>query len=461
MNKALHRLWQPTLTRRVILTLLLTAGLAWLVLLTYYYQRETSPQSVDAYQRERTQALAAALAKIEQPEQALVAAAFAADLLNSRHRQAGRPHPVLLQLEDSQGRRLYRSAEAGATGGAVLAGEPGRFVDLSLNGVLYHVLRIDSGRWRLLIGEVRADDSWLLGRLSSDLAMSVLISFPFVLLPTWFAVARGLSPLRKLSRSIGARGPDDLGPLGFVARYAELAPVADALDRLLAQLRSKIAREHGFVQDAAHELRTPMAVISAQAHVLACADGADERRLAAQQLEQAVARASRLIQQLLEMARIDAAGPAKPSLIDVAQLLRQELAEAAPLAISRDIDLSLEAPDSLLHELEETALRSVLQNLLGNALRYVQPGGQVVVELAAQQGRLSLSVADDGPGIAEAEQGLVFERFYRVAGSEVAGSGLGLAIVTQAVARLHGKLRLDAGLGGRGCRFLVELPGKD
>jgi signal transduction histidine kinase len=331
-------------------------------------------------------------------------------------------------------------------------------VEQQLNGANYHVLRIDGARWRLSLGETRSGDSWLLARLSQDLALSVLISFPFVLLPTWLAVARGLRPLRQLSRSIAKRGPDDLAPLGVAPSYAELMPVTEALDRLFAQLRSKIAREHAFVQDAAHELRTPLAVITFQAHVLARASGVGERQLAAQQMEQAVARASRLIAQLLELARIDAASPALWTRLDVAALLRQELALAAPMAMAADIELALEAPDRLPFELEESAFRSVLQNLLGNALRYVQAGGQVLIELSQQQDRLCLSVADDGPGIAAADRALVFERFYRVSGNEQSGSGLGLAIVAQAVARMRGTLRLEAGIGGRGCRFLVELP---
>ena len=456
MNKRMHDLWRPTLTRRVILTLLVTAGVAWAVLLAYYYQRETGQPAVQAIQQDRARALAAALAKIESPEQAQIAAAFAADLLNSRSQQLGQPHPILLQLEDLEGRRIYPpDAQADRPS---LSGLPGGWVEMQINGGVYQVLRVDSAQWRLLIGEVRSDSTWLLGQLSQDLALSVLISFPFVLLPVWFAVARGLRPLRQLSAHIAARGPDDLAPLGLAAQYAELTPVIEAMDRLIAQLRDKMAREHAFVQDAAHELRTPLALISFQAHVLGHASAAPERKEAAAQMEQALARASRLIEQLLELARIDAAGPLRGGQVDVAALLRQVLAESAPQAMARDIELALEAPDALLCELEESALRAVVQNLLGNALRYVQVGGQVVLELSSQQGRLHLTVADDGPGIAEAQRALVFQRFYRVAGTEASGSGLGLAIVAQAVARLRGRLHLETGLGGRGCRFCIDLP---
>jgi two-component system sensor histidine kinase QseC len=126
--------------------------------------------------------------------------------------------------------------------------------------------------------------------------------------------------------------------------------------------------------------------------------------------------------------------------------------------MERDIELSLEAPDELIYSLGRHAFLSIVQNLLVNAVRYGHDGGKVAVELSVNERALILSVADDGPGIAEAERNLVFERFYRVAGTDVSGSGLGLAIVAQAVARLRGTVRLASGLDGRGSCFTVELP---
>lgn len=451
-------LMRPTLTRRVLLTLLATAALAWVVLLAYYFVRETHPQTTDATLRLRARGMAEALAKIDDADRAQAAASFLADLLNGSLKRPSLAAPVVVVLLDGKGQALFRHP---AGGGTVLAGELDRIDDLRLDGADYRALRTPAGPWQLVVAEPRSDGSGLLGKLGSDLALSVLISFPFVLLPTWFAVSRGLQPLRQLSQTIAAKGPDDLAPLGLPARYEELRPVIQALDRLLAQLRGKISREHAFVEDAAHELRTPIAVMAFQAHVLARADSDAERQLAAQQMDQVIQRASRLIEQLLTLARIDAAAPARTASVDVAQLLRQTLAEATPQALAREVDLSLEAPDSLTQWLDEAALQSVVQNLLGNALRYVQHGGQVVVALAPTATGMSLSVSDDGPGIAPQDRALVFERFYRVAGTQAAGSGLGLAIVAQAVARMRGTLSLSTGLHGRGCCFRVDLPRQD
>lgn len=448
-------LLRPTLARRLVLTLLMAFGVIWIVLIAFYYWQETGQANIERDQRVRGDIVTAALAKADNAEQARAAIALYSELFNHGLRHAGAPGYFLMQLEDRQGRRLFMSPEGGATS---LRGIAGKVSDQLVNGQRYRVYRGETAKWTVLIGEPGLDGGWLLARLGSNLGMSMLISFPLVLLPVWFAVSRGLRPLRRLSDTIAARGPDDLSPLGCDAGYAELKPVAAALDHLLARLRSKIAREHAFVEDAAHELRTPMAVISAQVHVLEKADGPDERRVAGQHLEHAVARASHLVQQLLDLARIDSGATSSgAAAVDVAQLVRHEMAVAAPDAMASDIELSLEAPDALPYRLESHAFQSIVQNLLGNALRYVEHGGQVAVSLAAQDGVLVLAVADNGPGIAEHEQALVFERFYRVAGNDRSGSGLGLAIVAQAVKRLHGTVRLTAGIDGRGCTFIVEL----
>jgi two-component system sensor histidine kinase QseC len=240
--------------------------------------------------------------------------------------------------------------------------------------------------------------------------------------------------------------------------HAELTPLTSSIDRLLAQLRSKMETERGFVQDAAHELRTPLAVISAQAHVLATAPAGEQRAGAERDMDRAIGRASRLIRQLLALAQADSAPAAAATATDVAQLVRQELASLAPAAMRAGVDLSLESPDTLVHHVDVHALQSILQNLVSNAVEYVGSGGQVLVDLRARAGALALTVSDDGPGIAPEDHAHIFERFRRGAGQQAVGSGLGLAIVRQAAARMNGVVRLTPGLGGKGCGFVVNLP---
>ena len=137
---------------------------------------------------------------------------------------------------------------------------------------------------------------------------------------------------------------------------------------------------------------------------------------------------------------------------------QQELALLAPRALAQGLDLGLDAPDALVHPVEPAALRSILHNLVGNAIAYVPRGGSVTVSLARVDGALRLRVTDDGPGIDVALREAVFDRFVRGAGHDVAGSGLGLAIVRQAARRAGGDVVLRDGPGGRGCEFDIRLP---
>lgn len=463
------QLRRPTLVRRVILTLLAASVLVWLVLMAFYYWQESNANTADARQRQRGEAVLMVLSQIKDPAQAQQAIALYTALFNSVYQRAGLAERFLVQLTDHQGHLLFGSAlgdetqigdltqiNAGTAVSGVLVN--GKAVSNTINGERYQLFRGETPHWVLVLGEPAAPPGLLLARISSNLTVSVLIAFPLFLLPVWFAVTRGLRPLRRLSKAIAARGPNDLTPLAPDATYAELIPLTDALDRLFSQLRAKVAREQSFVQDAAHELRTPIAVIAAQTHAMLLAEDGKTRGDAATHLDAAIARMSHLIEQLLCLARIDSSSMPSVTMLDVAELLRGELANAAPQALARQIELSLEAPDQLTHRLDTQALQSIVQNLLSNALRYTQNGGEIALELSEHQDQLRLSVADNGPGISQAEQALVFERFYRVTGTDVAGSGLGLAIVTAAAARLRGSVRLEPGLHGRGCCFIVEIP---
>ncbi len=359
-----------------------------------------------------------------------------------------------MELRDAHGTRLFFSPEGSQ---ASLRGIPEQISGGAANGQRFRLYQGRATRWSLMVASPELSTWWVLRSMLGDLTIDMLIAFPFVLLPIWLAVARGLRPLQQLSKRIAAKGPDDLAALGFDPKYAELQPLTAALDHLLAQLRKRLAREHGFVQDAAHELRTPLAVISAQAHVLVMASDLTQRLEAERRMDQAIARASHLVDQLLTLAQFDNQDAPAPSELDVAQLLRRELALLAPTAIARHIDLSLEAPDALMHMLDAQAFLSIVDNLVNNALAYVPKNGQVRVALKAQRSGLSLSVADDGPGIAPEQRTLVFERFYRGSGHDAPGAGLGLAIVREAAARLHGSVSLGDGIDGKGCTFTVVI----
>jgi two-component system sensor histidine kinase QseC len=444
---------RPTLVRRVVMTLLMAYFITGGLLLTVMFVTATDQAVDDKVVQDVGRGLAASLARLDNVAEARAVAAATSEQINRLYGAYAIPAQMLVQLSDQNGTRLYSSPAAGP---ALLAGDTSTITPALVNGRSFRVFNGTAGRWSVSVAGSRVDDTWLLGELARDLVFYLLIAFPCFLLPVWIAVSRAMRPLQQLSDRIAARGTEDMSPTGVEPKYAELKPLVGALDRFLAQLREKIAREHGFVQDAAHELRTPMAVISAQAHVLAFEPELAGRREAQRHLDHAIARASHLIAQLLQLARVDSTRMDQTSTIDVAHLVRHELARAAHTAMENDIELALEAPERLPFTLEVHAFQSILNNLLDNALRYAS-GANIGVELGQENGCLVLAVVDDGPGIAETDLAHVFERFYRARSQRTSGSGLGLAIVKQAALRMNGTVTLAPGPGGRGCRFVVRI----
>lgn len=448
-------LFRPTLVRRIVASLLLAFALAWCAVAVYTYLGFRAGLQTNAGLQQLGRGLLDALSDIDRHELAANAAQVTARQFNAARRQGGElPGDLLFQLRTSDGREIFASPEIT---GAVLHGQPEHVVDATLNGQAYWLFAGQSGRWQLWVAEPQVGTQWVLRWVFDSLALPFLVAFPFVLIPVWIAAARGLGPLRSLGRSIAQRRTGDLSPLGVAPRYAELTPLVTALDAMLLQLRGTVARERSFVHDAAHELRTPLAVISAQAHVVSRTVDPHEREQATLNLQQAVARGSHLVQQLLELATLDGAANAPAQVVDVADLTRQHLAQAMSPATGANVELILEAPDSLTLALPVNLYESVLRNLLDNAVKYAGGAGEVTLTLVLLDGALRLMVADRGPGIPANEHALVFERFYRRTDASASGTGLGLAIVRQACLRIGGSIALHD-CGGGGCLFVATMP---
>lgn len=438
----LARLREPTLQRRSVLAVLAAFFVVWAVLLGYQYHKYMRALDEKQPFQKFGAAVLHSLDEIPDPTQAVAALRASATWINIRRKEIGRlPGELQFELRDLQGRLLYGKIDA----------DQGRHLHWQASG----------RHWNLRVAEPLRSAEAFIASNTSFIGEYLLLAMPFVLLPVWLSVRTGLKPLKTFAQSITARSPDDLRPLEAAPRHLELRPLAAALDGMLERLRLRFERERRFVQDAAHEIRTPLAVVTAQAHVMAHAQDAGERTRAYGLLNQAIARASHVAQQLLMLATLDDAERPPARSFDVAQAAREILAQAVPQALARRIELSLEAPDALQASIEEAAFTSILVNLVDNAIRYGREGGNVVVSLRGDGERIHLQVQDDGPGIPEAEQNLVFERFYRRAGEEAPGSGLGLAIVRQAALRMGGHARVIAGLQLRGVGFLVSLPSKD
>jgi two-component system, OmpR family, sensor kinase len=298
---------------------------------------------------------------------------------------------------------------------------------------------------------------------AAQLAVQTLKPFalllPVLVLVIWLAVGHALEPLRRLTALVKARRVDALDALPDKRLPDEVRPLVLALNDLLGRLAAALERERAFMADAAHELRTPLTALHLQMGMLARASGESERAAAIAALSAGVQRAIRLVEQMLALARQEPRvdSPRVPVRLD--ELAREIVAELVPLADAGRIDLGVEAAQPVSVPGDGEALRTLLRNLIDNAVRYSAAGGRVDVTVeASPAGGARLTVTDDGPGIPPEERSRVLSRFYRRAGTEPPGSGLGLAIV-KAIAESHGAtLTLGEGLGGKGLSVAVSFP---
>ncbi len=278
-------------------------------------------------------------------------------------------------------------------------------------------------------------------------------------LVTILGLQRGLSPVLRLRDAVRERGRERLDPLEPDMVQSELRPLVHALNDHMERVQNQMAAQRRFVSNAAHQLRTPLALISTQASVAARETDDRSRDEALAALRSSTRHVTRLASQLLTLSRAEP-GSRRPrnDTIDLAETARQVLQILAEEALRRNIDLGLEADETPVHvEGDGTMLREMVVNLVDNALRYTQAGGRVTVGIGREGDTALLWVEDNGPGIPEAERTQVFERFYRIMGTEPEGSGLGLAIVREVVDGAGGSVALgDAADGGLVVR--VRLP---
>ena len=434
---------------------------------------------------------------------------------------------------DDRGDSLLRSASAPV--GALerlLAARPGAApgrLDAALAG--FHTVAMDEGTWRLFVLRDARDHQWivvgerqdvrgdLVGKITLRSVLPDLVGLPLVGLLVWLAIGWGLRPLRRMVRRLKQRDPDKLTPLEVGDLPQELEPMVASLNRLLLQVTALLERERRFLAYAAHELRTPLAVLRIHAqNALQAPDPAD-RDDALRQLEAGIDRATRVVAQLLTLARLEPdAGARHMAPVDLLALARQELAELTPLALEHDQELALEVegegeaaeagdpgdqPEpAAIGETDDKAdagemgdLRKVgavakerhdggaggrnargtggarpadfglvadapalgilLQNLVSNAVQHTPAAGRIRVLLEADAEAVVLRVQDSGPGVPPELRGKVFERFFRAGGGS--GAGLGLSIVARIVELHHGTITLgDSPFGG--LEVWVRLP---
>ncbi|WP_251976892.1 ATP-binding protein [Salinicola avicenniae] len=319
----------------------------------------------------------------------------------------------------------------------------------------YRYIRSQSHDWRVFTLYDEAHGVWASSAQRDDVRdeltwqialrnlMPPVIGVLLVALLIPFVIARGFSPLLRISRQIASRRPSYLEPIDARQAPEEIRGLVEALNGLFARLAETLEKERRFTANAAHELRTPLAAVKVHAQNL-ISDTAEARsQRGAHSIIDGVDRMTRVVEQLLTLSRLESGQHIDPQTVDLARLGQELKRDMQPLSEQRDLHFQLELGDQREVKIHENGLYVLLRNLLDNAMRYTPPGGEVRLRMRLEADCLQLEVADSGPGIPETERERVFERFVRLAGQKTSGSGLGLAIVRELVERLGGEIRLE------------------
>lgn len=364
-------------------------------------------------------------------------------------------HQFVIQIWSVDGLRIYQThADAVLPRQAILG-----FSEAQVGGNRWRIYSVRTARQLVQVAQDLTARAEMARTLAWRSLRPILVVAPLLMLAIWWVVTRAMRSVDEATRSVSQRAAHDVEPLPTAGLPSEVVPLVLALNALFVRVRDAFDAQRGFVAEAAHELRSPLTALRLQLQSLERAPDDTARAVAIERLRQGIDRATRLVEQLLALAREESPDPKLRSMqpIDAVALARALVGEMAPFAAARGIDLGLDAPDTLTLDGDADALRVLLRNLIDNAIKHTPQDGRVDVSLAARAQAVALSVDDSGPGIAAAERDRVFDRFHRGSGARGIGSGLGLAIVRAIADRHHGRVTLgDSPLGG--LRVAVELP---
>ena len=283
---------------------------------------------------------------------------------------------------------------------------------------------------QVLVGEKTDSRESILWAVLRSMLWPLAIALPLLALVAWWSVRRGLAPLRELSSVLGKRAPQALEPVALHDMPLEMQPLVGALNALFQRIDGMVASERRFTADAAHELRTPIAAIRAQAQVaLGAGDDSEQRQHALQHTLAGCDRATRLVEQLLTLARLEASSAKPVAQVDVSALVQRVAADLALTALARGQTLEFDTQGSCMVASDEVLLGVLVRNLVDNALRYSPVNARVLVSIQQQGAGCELCVQDSGPGMSPEAMQRLGERFFRVLGTDQPGSGLGWSIV--------------------------------
>lgn len=323
----------------------------------------------------------------------------------------------------------------------------------------WHIYTLVSDETTIQVANTTANRAVMYSEITRGLLIPLGFLIGFLACLLWIAVDEAIRPLDGIRREISRLDVAQLRTLPLEDYPSEIAPLVATLDHLLERLDLVLNSQRRFIADAAHELRTPLTAIGLQTEIALASKDESDRREALEMLKVSVDRASRLIAQLMQLARFDPETRSNINKMPVPldDMVRRAVAEFSVVAESRGIDLGAGRCDPVKIYANADAIRVLLDNLIDNAIRYGRPGGRIDIVVVATGRAAILRVIDDGPGIPDEGKGTAFERFRRLAKADITGSGLGLAIVNEIVLDHRGRIALSDTPNG-GLTVCVEFP---
>ena len=438
-----------TSIRRRTLTLIIGLMLAGLTVISVLNLHDSNHEIAEVYDAQLAQNARLLQGVMRMPlasqEHADLYRAFNQALSEATPRVDGHPYEskIAFQVWNFKGELLVHTASSPSFSAPPVTPGFSDVVDLKNRHWRAFLLEDKQNNLRIWVGErddVRSD---LVDRIVSHTLWPNVLASLMLAAMIWLAIGWGLKPLVDMAAKLRARQPGSLEPLQLTPLPTELEPMQAALNRMLAQIQEVMGRERRFIADAAHEMRTPLAVLRVHAQNLMEAGSDAERRVSLEHLIAGVDRTSRLVNQLLTMARIEPnPGTQPPAPIDLAATVRDSLIQLTPWLLSKDLELVFDVSDDIgLVRVDPAAIDIALNNLVTNAANFSPLHGLIRITLAARQNVLELSVEDEGPGINEDDRARLFERFYSRGNDQ--GAGLGLTIVQAIADRLGGQIKLE------------------
>jgi two-component system OmpR family sensor kinase/two-component system sensor histidine kinase QseC len=351
----------------------------------------------------------------------------------------------VVQIWDAFGARTYLSRPGLPLINQTVLG----YADLSLRGERWRAYGLQTADGVIQIAQPVRVREELARAAAGRVVIPLILLLPVMIGAVYWIVSRGLGPLRYVALEVQRRDVRSLAPLKTGNLPVEIEPLVRELNRLLERLQGAFAVQRAFVSDAAHELRSPLTALRLELQLLDRAPDEAARVEARGRLGAAVERAIHLVEQLLALARSEPQETtADFGTVDLSAAAAEGIRDTHALALSRSIDLGLEAPPTVLVRGDPEALRVLVRNLVDNAVRYTPPHGSVQVRVRSTPKEAVLEVADTGPGIPAPDRERVFDRFYRRAAAQESGTGLGLAIVKAIADRHDARVVLGESPGG-------------